>query len=189
LVIGFVDHSQVVTTTKCNTLVDFHTTNDSTLNFFNVLSLVFTTRFLATDLSLSHPNYSICTAFNSHIKSSRHSLIPLLLSLFTADSLNSDLRLSLSLSLFCLNSWQLTIWHISSSSDWTLHWNYSDFQMNSQLLLVFRYTASGWPHRKRVHCLAMDVLYCSVFVGTCLHSNGLLTKNLSPREGVYQTVA
>jgi hypothetical protein len=47
----------------------------------------------------------------------------------TADSLNSDLRPSP----FWLNCWQLTLWHISSSSDWALHWKYSDFEMNSQL--------------------------------------------------------
>jgi hypothetical protein len=53
LVIGFIDHSQVVTTTKYNTLVDSHITNHSTLNLLGVLSVVFTVRFLSTDLSQS----------------------------------------------------------------------------------------------------------------------------------------
>jgi hypothetical protein len=45
------------------------------------------------------------------------------------------------------------------------------------------------PHRKHAHCLAMDVLCCCIFVGTCLPSNGLFTGNLSLREGVYRAVA
>jgi hypothetical protein len=134
LVIRFIDHSQVVTT-----LADSHTTNHSTLNLLSVLSLVFTVRFLATDLSQCHCNYSTCAAFSSHTESSPHCLTPL-----TSDSLNSDLRLSL----FWLYSWQLTIWHISYFSDWTLHWNYSDFQMNSQLLLASRYIAWGLTSQK-----------------------------------------
>jgi hypothetical protein len=100
-VIGFIDHSQVVITTKYNTLADSHITNHSTLNLLSVLSLVLTIRFLATDLSQSHRNfkyhcnYSTCTVFNSHTKSSWHSLIPFLLLSSTADSLNAYLRLFL----------------------------------------------------------------------------------------------
>jgi hypothetical protein len=59
----FIDHSQVVTTTKHNTLAYSHTTHHSTLNLLCMLSLVFTVRFLATGLSQSHCN------FNSHMKS------------------------------------------------------------------------------------------------------------------------
>jgi hypothetical protein len=36
-----------------------------------------------------------------------------------------------------------------------------------------------WPHRIHFHCLALDVLYCCVFIGTSLPGNGLFTKNLS----------
>jgi hypothetical protein len=134
LVIGFIDDSQVVTTIKCNTLADSHTTNHSTLNLLSELSLVFTIRFLTTALSQSHGNfkyhcnYSICTVFSSHTKSSCQSVIPFLPSPSTANYLNSNLRLSL----FWLNSWHLTLWYISFSSGCTIHWNYSDFQLNSQ---------------------------------------------------------
>jgi hypothetical protein len=58
MVIGFIDHSQVVTRTKYNTLADSHITNHATLNLLSVLSLVFTVRFLATDLSQSHSNFN-----------------------------------------------------------------------------------------------------------------------------------
>jgi hypothetical protein len=37
---------------------------------------------------------------------------------------------------------------ILSSSDWTLHWNYSDFQMNSQLLLDSRDITSDLTSQK-----------------------------------------
>jgi hypothetical protein len=43
MVIWFIDHVQVVTTYKYNTLADFHTTNHTTLNLLSVLSLVFIT--------------------------------------------------------------------------------------------------------------------------------------------------
>jgi hypothetical protein len=67
----------------------------------SVLSLVFTVRFLATDLSQCqrnfkyHFNYSIYAVLNSNTNSSWCSLIPFFLSPSTADSLNSDLRLFL----------------------------------------------------------------------------------------------
>jgi hypothetical protein len=67
MVIGFIDYSQAVTATEYNTLAEFHTTNHSTLNPVNVLSLVLTFRFLATDLSQSlcnfkyRCNYSTCS--------------------------------------------------------------------------------------------------------------------------------
>jgi hypothetical protein len=118
LVIGFIDRSQAVTTTKYNTLANSHTTNHSTLNLLKVLSLALTTRFLATDLPQSnrnfkhHYNNSTRTVFNLHINSSWHSLIP-----STADSMNSDLRPP--------------------------------------------------QHRKHFQCLAVDVLYCCIFVETC----------------------
>jgi hypothetical protein len=56
---------------------------------------------------------------------------------------------------------------------------------NSQALLELTWVR---PHGKLVHCLAMDVYYCRVFLYT-LPRNGLVTKNLSPRKGVYRTVA
>jgi hypothetical protein len=97
LVIGFIDHSQAVTTTKCNAFADSHVTDHSTLNPLSILSLVFTIRSLAADLSQSHCdfkyhcNYSACAVFNSHSQSSWNTLILFLLSPFTADSLKSDL--------------------------------------------------------------------------------------------------
>jgi hypothetical protein len=104
-----------------------------------VLSLVFTIRFLAADLSQSlgnfkyHFNCSTCRVFNSHTKSFWHNLIPFLLSPPTGHSLNFDLRV------FWLSSWQLSIWHISPSSD---------FQMNSQLFLASCYIAFGRNSKK-----------------------------------------
>jgi hypothetical protein len=68
MVIGFIDHSQVVTTTKYNILTDH-----STLKLLSVLSLVVIIRFLATDLSESHCNfkhhcnYSTCKVFKSPV--------------------------------------------------------------------------------------------------------------------------
>jgi hypothetical protein len=73
LVIEYIDHSQVVSITKYRTLADSHTTNHPTPNFLSVLLLVFTIRFLATDLSKSQCN------FNSHIHSSSHNIIYFLL--------------------------------------------------------------------------------------------------------------
>jgi hypothetical protein len=81
---------------------DHTTLSHSTLNLLSVLSLVFTILFLETDLSQSHCHFkyrcncSICTVFNSHAKSSWHSLISCChLRLPTRwipiyDSLNSD---------------------------------------------------------------------------------------------------
>jgi hypothetical protein len=43
LVIGFIDHSQVVTSNTYNTVTDFHTTKHSTLEFSSLLLLVFVT--------------------------------------------------------------------------------------------------------------------------------------------------
>jgi hypothetical protein len=57
--------------------------------------------------------------------------------------------------------------------------------LNCQLLLVFRYIASDLTRRP----LTMNVLYCCVFVGTCLSNNGLFTMKLSLREGVDRAVA
>jgi hypothetical protein len=39
----FIDHSQVVTTNKYNTITDFHSTEHSTLEHLSLLSLVFVT--------------------------------------------------------------------------------------------------------------------------------------------------
>jgi hypothetical protein len=41
LVIGFIDHVEVITTNKYNTVADFHTTDHFTLNLLSLLSLVF----------------------------------------------------------------------------------------------------------------------------------------------------
>jgi hypothetical protein len=49
---GFIGDLQVVTTSNYNTLADSHTTDHTTMNLLRVLSLVFASRFLATDLSL-----------------------------------------------------------------------------------------------------------------------------------------
>jgi hypothetical protein len=40
--IGFIYHLKVVTTNNYNTIVDFHTTNHSTLSLLSMLSQVFT---------------------------------------------------------------------------------------------------------------------------------------------------
>jgi hypothetical protein len=42
---------------------------------------------------------------------------------------------------------------------------------------------------KDVRCVAMDVLYYCVFVGTCSLNKGLFTKNQFRRECVYRAVA
>jgi hypothetical protein len=61
-----------------------------------------------------------------------------------------------------------------SSSDWTLHWNYSDLQLNCQLLLAFHSIATGWKKAQKTHLfLAVNVLYCCVFTGMCLLSHCL----------------
>jgi hypothetical protein len=39
----FIDHSQVVTTNKYNTVTDFHITKHTTLDLLSLLSLVFVT--------------------------------------------------------------------------------------------------------------------------------------------------
>jgi hypothetical protein len=89
--------------------VSLNTTNHSTLNLLGVLSLVFSVRVLARDLSQSlchfihHRIYSSCEVSNSHTKSSWHSLIPSI-----ADSLNSDLLLSLFLLTQTLTTHYLT---------------------------------------------------------------------------------
>jgi hypothetical protein len=105
------------------------------VTFLSVLSLAFTIRFLATDLSQSHGNfkyhcnYSTCRVFNSW-----HSLIP-----STADSLNGDLLLYDSLRIYG---------SLSGLGFWLQ-------------------PRVGPQHRKHVHCLATNVLYCCVFLGTC----------------------
>jgi hypothetical protein len=79
---------------------------------------------------------------------------------------------------------------ILSSSDWTLHWNYSDFQLNCQLLLASRYIASGRTIAQKTHPLPSNgcpllsrtvvritqqraVYQESVSTGTCLSSRCL----------------
>jgi hypothetical protein len=54
--IGLTDHSQVELQLSI-TLTNSHITNHSTLNLPIVLSLAFTIRFLAMDLSQSHRNF------------------------------------------------------------------------------------------------------------------------------------
>jgi hypothetical protein len=53
LVIVLIHHSKVISAPKCNTLTDSHTTNHSAMNLLSDLSLVFTLRFLAADISAS----------------------------------------------------------------------------------------------------------------------------------------
>jgi hypothetical protein len=154
-----------------------------------VLTLSHTIRFLVMDLLQSHCNFKYhCTTAHvkPHTKSFWHSLISFLLSPPTADSLNHDPRFCR----FWLNSWQLTISHISSSSDTAFHWNYSHFQNELSVIVGFSLHSFGSDHstKNTFDCLAIDVLYCCVFVGTCLPSNVLFTKNLPPREGVYRAV-
>jgi hypothetical protein len=50
LVIGFINHLQVVATNNCYTIADLHNLRSLHTNVLRVLSLVFTIRFLATDL-------------------------------------------------------------------------------------------------------------------------------------------
>jgi hypothetical protein len=62
----------------------------------------------------------------------------------------------------------------------TLLWNYSDFQMNCQLLLASRYIVSGLTSQKTRPppsngCPLLLHIRWNVF-----------TKNLSPQEGVYR---
>jgi hypothetical protein len=51
LVIGFINHSQVVTTINYNTVPDLHNLQSLHYNLFKLFPLVFTIRFLATDLN------------------------------------------------------------------------------------------------------------------------------------------
>jgi hypothetical protein len=79
---------------------------------------------------------------------------------------------------------------LPSSSDWTLHGNYSDFQLNCQLLLASRCIASGRTTAQKTHPLPINgcpLLLCivvritlqravyqeSVSEGTCLSSSCL----------------
>jgi hypothetical protein len=57
LIIGFINYLQVATTIKYNPVTDFHTTNHSLLFFSDYFLLVFTIRFLATDVG--HRNYEL----------------------------------------------------------------------------------------------------------------------------------
>jgi hypothetical protein len=50
------------------------------------------------------------------------------------------------------------------------------------------YTASGLTSQRHLHWIAMDVNYFRISL-YALPSNGLFTKNLSPREGAYRAVA
>jgi hypothetical protein len=50
LVIGFINDLQVVITTKYITVTDFHTYESLYTNLLGLFPLVFTIRFLATDL-------------------------------------------------------------------------------------------------------------------------------------------
>jgi hypothetical protein len=70
---------------------------------------------------------------------------------------------------------------VSSSSDWTLHWNYSDFQLNCQLLLASPYMASGQTTAKKTHPFPSNgcPLFC-VFAGTCLLSRCLAMGTCEP---------
>jgi hypothetical protein len=40
---------------------------------------------------------------------------------------------------------------LSSTSDWTLHWKYSDFQLNSKVLLISRYIISDRTTTQKTH--------------------------------------
>jgi hypothetical protein len=185
LVIGFIDHSQVIITTKYNPLADSHTTNHSTLNLLSDLSLVFTIRFLAMDLSQSHGNFKHRCNYSSHTKSSWHSL-------------NSfDCRLPEFLSTALWPAW--VSGYIASGR--TTAQKTRPLPSNGRtLLLRIRWNVftesllsnghDADPHRNTScntcsivacvycgHCLAMGLLYC--WLRTCC---GLVTESL-PRNG------
>jgi hypothetical protein len=68
----FIEHSQVVTTTKYNTVTDFHTRNHSTLS---LLPLVFTTRSWQRIYNTGNIKVSLNHILPiSHTKSSNHKL-------------------------------------------------------------------------------------------------------------------
>jgi hypothetical protein len=83
LVIGFINYLQVVTTTKYNTVTDFHTTNHSTLIFsvyFHYSSLsvswqrIYNTGTIKVSLNHALPislYYNTHKVFKSHVKSSQ----------------------------------------------------------------------------------------------------------------------
>jgi hypothetical protein len=71
-------------------------------------------------------------------------------------------------------------------------WRYSTppphgFSLSSRPGFLVRKPRVG-PHGKHIHCLAMAIYYCRVFL-YALPSNGLFAKNLSPRWGVHRGVA
>jgi hypothetical protein len=59
LVIGFIDHFQVVTTNNYTTVTDFPHFKALHANLISLFPLIFTIRFLATDLQ--HRNYKSLT--------------------------------------------------------------------------------------------------------------------------------
>jgi hypothetical protein len=74
LVIGFIDHLQIVTTNKCNTVTEFRTTKHSTLTFTSLHGFI--TQKLRIKASLNHTlpialYYSTHKVFRSHVKSSQ----------------------------------------------------------------------------------------------------------------------
>jgi hypothetical protein len=74
LVIGFINHLQLVTTNNYYTVPDLHNLQSLHYNLLSLLSLVFTIRFLATDLNTGittvSPSQYHCTI--AHIKSPHH---------------------------------------------------------------------------------------------------------------------
>jgi hypothetical protein len=171
LVTGFIDHSQVVATTKYNTLADSHTTNHSTLNLLSVLSLVFTIRFLATDLSQSHGdfkyhgNYSTRTVVNTHTKSTANSLNSDLWRLY--DSLSSDSILHNSHSLF--DTFYLLLTGHSTGTILTSKWIFSQSQSHiaTDCQSVCLSVCLGVEPRLGLmtRCFFLFESYCPVHVG------------------------
>jgi hypothetical protein len=81
LVIGFINHLQVVTTINYNTVPDFHTTDHSTL--ISLVSLhqsswIYNTETIKVSLNHTFPislHYNTHKVFKSHIKSSQPDLL------------------------------------------------------------------------------------------------------------------
>jgi hypothetical protein len=64
MVVGFINHSQVVATNNYNTVPDLHNLQSLHYNLLSLLPLVFIIRFLATDLNtgiITDSHFKCCT--------------------------------------------------------------------------------------------------------------------------------
>jgi hypothetical protein len=137
LVIGF-----IVTTTKYNTLDDFHTTNHPTLNLLSELSLVFRYPFPGNGFITISLQLSISLQYNT-----------------------CSLQLTHYVSLSQCNSFDCRVPEFRSTASLRL--------VSSRPGFLVIQPRVGQFHREHIHCLAVDVLYCCVFVGTYLPSDCL----------------